>query len=85
MRDLKVGGEATILDMTTNAVTFCDERNGKHEVAWPAPEGALASVTLSGHGSTWGEFLTLQEVAAVHYWTGELLRQAFVENDNGHS
>jgi hypothetical protein len=65
-----------------NGVRFDDERD--RPVASEVDKRAVASVTLdSDHpeeAQTWGEFLTLKDVAAPHAWTGALLADHYRES-----
>lgn len=61
-----------------DAVVFCDERL-RTDVD---TTGRPFSVTLDDGGDTsWGEFLSLEDVALLHAWTGEMLRRAAFERD----
>lgn len=57
-----------------NIVTFDDERDRRHSGGRPA----VASVTIDTHGGdvSWGEFLSWEELLALHAWTGALIAAA---------
>lgn len=62
-----------------NGVSFDDERG--RAIVGDVDRLAVASVTLDSDGpeeaQTWGEFLTLNDVAALHAWTGALLAEIY--------
>lgn len=64
------GIEPVTFSDRVNSVSFSDERRrAGQEVA----ADAFASVTLSGRDSSWGEFLTRNDVLALRAWLDVLL------------
>lgn len=62
------------LTLICNAATTLSLNDERARVeAGRMERGVLASATLDGTSTTWGEGLTYTDVLAIHAWTGELL------------
>ena len=55
-----------------NTITFNDERDRSGD----APNAAIASVTLDGPDSSWGEFMERRDLLAVRAGIDRFLRRA---------